>query len=226
MRTRAQAPVSQDRDELRHSVWTLCRLSRHRLQSPVMLDRLGQLYNKDALIEYLLRRSKHTASDAENRVARHIRGLKDVRGVTLSPNPVREAEQGEVLYYPFVCPLTQRLMNGKQKFVALWTCGCVFSEAGLRETACPTPPKKEGASSTPCPQCGVPFRPAGLWRADPLLDDDIVLLYPPPDAMDALRTQLAAQRKKRKASSMGESLQRTVPSMADSLKRARAEAPL
>lgn len=213
VRTRAQAPVTQDRDELRHSVWTLCRVSRHRLQAPVMLDRLGQLYNKDGLIEYLLRRSKHTATEAENLAARHIRGLKDVRAVTLAPNPVREAERGEALYYPYACPLTQRPMNGKNKFVALWTCGCVLSEVGLRETAFPGAPRKEVATPTPCPQCGVPFQPAALWRAAPTVEDDVVALYPPPETQRALREQLAAQRKKRKSAS----------SDADTPKRARPE---
>ncbi|WFD23304.1 Replication termination factor 2 [Malassezia equina] len=208
VRTRAQAPVSQDRDELRHSVWTLCRVSRHRLQAPVMVDRLGQLYNKEGLIEYLLRRSKHTATEAENLAARHIRGLKDVRPVTLTPNPVRESERGEALYYPYACPLTQRPMNGKHKFVALWTCGCVLSEVGLRETAFPGAPRKE---------------PAALWHTTPTIEDDVVTLYPSSDTQQALREQLVTQRKKRKASAAApESLKRTSDTEADRLKRARS----
>lgn len=222
VRTRAQAPVSQDRDELRHSVWTLCRVSRHRLQAPVMVDRLGQLYNKEGLIEYLLRRSKHTATEAENSAARHIRGLKDVRPVTLTPNPVRESERGEALYYPYACPLTQRPMNGKHKFVALWTCGCVLSEVGLRETAFPGAPRKEVQTETPCPQCGVGFQPAALWHTTPTIEDDVVALYPSLDTQKALREQLVTQRKKRKASAAApESLQRTSDAEADRLKRAR-----
>ncbi|WFD19688.1 Replication termination factor 2 [Malassezia caprae] len=213
VRTKAQAPVSQDRDELRHSTWTLCRVSHHRLQAPVMLDRLGQLYNKEGLIEYLLRRAKNAATDAEHEAARHIRGLKDVRPVALAPNPVREAERGEALYYPHACPLTQRPMNGKNKFVALWTCGCVLSEAGLRETAFPGAPRKEVTEATPCPQCGVPFQPAALWHATPTIDDDVVALYPPPDAQRALREQLAAQRKKRKATADTDKPKRARPSM-------------
>lgn len=33
----------------------------------------------------------------------------------------------------FVCPITLKEMNGKLKFVYLNTCGCVFSEQGLKE---------------------------------------------------------------------------------------------
>ncbi|CCU97624.1 unnamed protein product [Malassezia sympodialis ATCC 42132] len=186
-----------------------------------MLDRLGQLYNKDGLIEYLLRRSKHTATEAENLAARHIRGLKDVRAVTLAPNPVREAERGEALYYPYACPLTQRPMNGKNKFVALWTCG----EVGLRETAFPGAPRKEVATPTPCPQCGVPFQPAALWRAAPTVEDDVVALYPPPETQRALREQLAAQRKKRKSASSDADTPKRAPASTDAAapKRARPE---
>ncbi len=33
----------------------------------------------------------------------------------------------------FICPITMKEMNGKLKFVYLDTCGCVFSEQGLKE---------------------------------------------------------------------------------------------
>ena len=65
-----------DTSERRHALWTLCRLSKHPLDAPVMADALGQLYNKDALLEFLLRRGAGDASDAEKSVAGRLRGVR------------------------------------------------------------------------------------------------------------------------------------------------------
>ncbi|KAL4400652.1 Replication termination factor 2 [Malassezia pachydermatis] len=189
---------------MRHTQWTLCRISRQKLRAPIMIDRLGQLYNKEALIEYLLRKSTKTVSEAETKVAGHIRGLKDVRQVQLHVNPTHEAAGGDALYYPYACPLTQRVMNGKHKFVCLWPCGCVMSETGLRETAFPGQKKRpEDKATTPCPQCGVLFGHDALWKDEPSVDADLIWLYPPTATQAMLREQLvahaAASRKKRKA---------------------------
>ncbi|WFD30519.1 Replication termination factor 2 [Malassezia sp. CBS 17886] len=198
VRTRA-GEASYDRDEMRHSLWTLCRLTRQKLREPVMLDRLGQLYNKEGVIEYLLRRSTKTASDAENRVAGHLRSLKDVRPLVLHANPVQEADSSESLYYPYACPLTQRAMNGKQRFVCLWPNGHVFSESGLRHTA-GLPERTKGDAppedaETPCPLTGTPFRHTPLQGGPLRADSDVVWINPPPAQQAELREQLAAARR-------------------------------
>ena len=41
-----------------------------------MIDRLGQLYNKEGIIEYLLRRAKQESKSKEDQIAGHIKGLK------------------------------------------------------------------------------------------------------------------------------------------------------
>lgn len=216
MRTKAQATKPVDRDEWRHTQWTLCRLSRRPLAAPVMVDRLGQLYTKEAVIEYLLRRSTKTTTGADDEVASHIRSLKvrcapwltphqDVRVAHLHPNPTPEAKLGETQYFPHACPLTQRVMNGQHRFVCLWPCGCVMSEAGLRETCAAT---KKSASAA-CPVCATPFDASALWRDTPDVRADVVALYPDAATREQLRAQ--CQTKKRKKA----------PD-ADTAKRARA----
>ena len=86
-----------------------------------------------------------------------------------STNGDASAEQAQ-----FVCPLTMKEMNGSQPFVYLWTCGCVFSQSGLRAVA-GTPPlredvgklekdtsnaEKSGAELEMCPQCGAKYNKA------------------------------------------------------------------
>ena len=85
---------------------------------------MGQLYNKEALLEYMIRRAKKAASASEHEVARHVKSVKaDVRQVTLHANRVQEAERGDIHYCPSPCPLTQRVMHRKHKFLCLWQSG-------------------------------------------------------------------------------------------------------
>lgn len=57
---------------------TNCVLSRQRLQNPAVSDALGRLYNKDAVVKYLLKRAERasTSPTKEDRIAGHLRGLK------------------------------------------------------------------------------------------------------------------------------------------------------
>lgn len=93
---------------------------------------LGRLYSKQNVIEHLLDKDKMPES------AMHIKSLKDVRNVNLSPNPAyKDCDKLEgmvdVRSAPYICKLIGLEMTGKFRFVALWTCGCVFSERALKE---------------------------------------------------------------------------------------------
>lgn len=113
---------------------------------------LGRLYNKDALLEYLLAPASAelplsaTPFGADGlATAGHIRSLKDVTELKLTPNPSattgnssgRATRAGEadasVGAARFICPLSQRPMNGATRFVFFEHCGNVVSEAGLKE---------------------------------------------------------------------------------------------
>jgi len=78
-----------DQDALRSIAWTLCRLSKNPLRAPVLADVLGQMYNKDGILEFLLRKNTKVAGEEELRVAGHVRGLRvrvaSTRGIVADP---------------------------------------------------------------------------------------------------------------------------------------------
>ena len=121
------------------------------LRQPVVSCPLGKLYNKEAVISYLLNppsATEHSPFGSDGLlVASHIRSLKDVTTLRLTPNPSldesNEAETEATTHgggtseqmraSPFVCPISLREMNGSIKFVYRKPCGCVMSEVALKE---------------------------------------------------------------------------------------------
>ncbi|KAJ7231458.1 Rtf2 RING-finger-domain-containing protein [Mycena haematopus] len=151
--TTTSTPV--DRANQNRARWNFCALSKRRLQEPVVSCALGKLYNKDAVIEFLLDRDAY--GDGEN-ICGHIRSLKRPQ---------------------FVCPLTLKEMNGTMPFVYLRPCGCVFSAAGLNALRS-TPPDgaREGEKDT-CPQCAAKYsHSADCVPLNPTLEEEerLVLL--------------------------------------------------
>jgi hypothetical protein len=94
------------------------------------------LYNKENLITALLDKTLH-----EN--FSHIKGLKHVKQVILTPNTdyIRSGgddtgsggKEDSDLASPYMCPVTQLHFNGVYSFVVLWSTGYVLSEKALRE---------------------------------------------------------------------------------------------
>lgn len=124
-----QKQESKDKDAERACRWRHCSISQQPLERPIVTCRKGRLYNKTAVIECLLDKTK----------IGHIKSLKDVRELKLTVNPSYDfkMEENKVLIGAipgaYICPITALEMTGKYPFVALWTCGCVFSERALRE---------------------------------------------------------------------------------------------
>ncbi|KAJ7684801.1 DUF602-domain-containing protein [Mycena polygramma] len=175
--------------------WGFCALSKRRLQEPIVSCALGKLYNKDAIIEFLLDRDAY--GDGEN-ICGHIRSLKDLKTLTLTPNPAPVQPTTEPSERPqFVCPLTLKEMNGATPFVYLRPCGCVFSAAGLSALRSTPPDGEREAEKDTCPQCATKYSHTA----------DCIPLNPLAEEEERLRAQLSAQRllepvkksKKRKA---------------------------
>ena len=85
-------------------------------------------------------------------------------------------------------------MNGVQPFVYIWTCGCVFSQAGLKAVS-KSPPAQEADKAKEkgeegskqldmCPQCGAKYDKS----------EDIVILNPASD--DEEKMMLAMERRR------------------------------
>ncbi|XP_058259236.1 replication termination factor 2 [Hemibagrus wyckioides] len=161
--------------------WKYCSLSQEKLRRPIVACELGRLYNKDAIIEYLLDKS---AERPNTEVVAHIRSIKDVKELNLTENPAWEGERRnakgdcyeDVHCAMFICPVVGLEMNGKHKFCYLHTCGCVFSERALKEV-----------KTEICHKCGDPFH-----------EDDIVMLNSSKEEQEKLQKAMEERRAKAK----------------------------
>jgi hypothetical protein len=107
------AEDSVDPREKRRLRMTRCALTENELRKPIVVDRCGNLFNKDEVIKRLL------AKTLPNDLYPHITGLGDVLEVSMSDNSP-------------TCPITGRsLADGVTKSEAFWPCGCVISEKGI-----------------------------------------------------------------------------------------------
>ncbi|KNZ76140.1 UPF0549 like protein [Termitomyces sp. J132] len=174
--------------------WFFCALSK--AKEPVVSCALGKLYNKDSIIEYLLDKSAY--GDGET-ICGHIRSLKDIKKLNLAPNSSRAPAPDGSERPQFICPLTLREMNGLIPFVYVSSCGCVFSQAGLK-----TVTQTSDDELSLCPQCGKKYSSS----------TDILQLNPSPEEEGRMCELMVRQRllepppkksgKKRKAAVDGE----------------------
>lgn len=178
-------PEQKDKNSERLYRWKHCALSQAPLRAPVVACELGRMYNKEEVLARLLDRSNEAAIV-------HIKGLKDVKELGLTPNPGHQPEgpltgdaAPDQLTAENVCPVTGLEMNGRHRFSFVWTCGCVVSERALREV--PT---------EICHRCGAPFK-----------EEDLVPLNPPEEELETVRcamiTRRAAAKSAKKAKKEG-----------------------
>ena len=102
--------------EIQKTKSNLCSMTKEQLRKPIVGDRLGQLYNKKSVIEYLLNKNKPTGFE-------HIKSLKNVKDLKCLIN-----DNGYIQ-----CQISQEEFSGLNKFFFLWTCGCVFSKTAMDE---------------------------------------------------------------------------------------------
>ncbi|KAJ7955618.1 Protein RTF2-like [Quillaja saponaria] len=116
-------PDKVDPNEQRLSKWMNCALSNEPLREPCVVDRLGNIFNKEALVEALL--GKKLPKEFG-----HIKGLKDMIKIQLDMIPGAEDVGAGTR---FQCPISGLEFNGKCKFFALKNCGHVLSAKALKE---------------------------------------------------------------------------------------------
>lgn len=161
--------------------WKYCALSQEKLRRPIVACDLGRLYNKDAVIEYLLDK---TAERPNAEAVAHIRGIKDIKELNLTDNPEWEGERRntkgdryeDIHCGMFICPVVGLEMNGKHRFCYLQTCGCVFSDRALKEV-----------KTEICHKCGDAFK-----------DEDVVVLNGTKEEVEKLREKMEERRTKAK----------------------------
>src|SRR4051794_1722960 len=98
--------------------WRYCAISSNKLVNPIVSCELGRLYNKDAIIEYLLNKEAPNSS-----MLSHIRNLKDIVTLSLAINQGYQAKDSasgdqevDAQDSKYVCPIVGLEMSGKYKF--------------------------------------------------------------------------------------------------------------
>lgn len=107
----------------------------------------------------------------------HIKSMKDIKNLNLTPNPAFASDDIEEKGAPYVCSLIGLEMSGKFRFVALWTCGCVFSERAVNEL-----------KTSVCSMCLKPYT-----------ESDIVILNGSEEDIPAMQVKMDARVARLKA---------------------------
>ncbi|NP_001103902.1 replication termination factor 2 [Sus scrofa] len=166
-----------DKDAELVAQWNYCTLSQEILRRPIVACELGRLYNKDAVIEFLLDKSSEKAL---GKAASHIKSIKNVTELRLSDNPAWEGDKGstkgdkhdDLQRARFICPVVGLEMNGRHRFCYLRCCGCVFSERALKEI-----------KAEVCHTCGAAFQ-----------EDDVIVLNGTKEDVAMLQTRMEERR--------------------------------
>ncbi|KAK2848534.1 hypothetical protein FQN49_005628 [Arthroderma sp. PD_2] len=136
------------REHLEH-FWTTCPLSHKRLLSPIVSDALGNLYNKDALLQYLLPGDDIEAisakADCDEVLQGRVKSLRDVVELKFEVDGNTETSNGKSKGR-WICPVTHKELGPTVKAVYLVPCGHVFSEGAIREM-----------KTDKCLQCNEPY---------------------------------------------------------------------
>ena len=115
-------------------------MSHQPLKPPIVSDFSGMLYNKDAILEFLLPAGDGTPgmskSDNEEVLDGRVRSLRDVVEVKFQT----AEDDGEVVKgrespksSKWVCPITNKALGPGVKAVYLVPCGHAFLEAAVKE---------------------------------------------------------------------------------------------
>lgn len=176
--------IKNPKDIEKAAKWNNCHLTQGALQKPIVADLLGNIYNKESMIEFLLERSKYEGGPE------HVKGLKDVKELNLVDNPSYDKNRQETSdefralnKSQYICPVTGLEANGSFKFYFLFSCGCVFSERAYKAIE----------NKSRCLKCEKEFT-----------DNDLIVVNPSEEDIEInfeklkLRKELAAKTKAEK----------------------------
>eukprot|EP00040_Diaphanoeca_grandis_P011820 m.60567 g.60567 ORF g.60567 m.60567 type:complete len:288 (+) comp22855_c0_seq1:164-1027(+) len=127
-------PVKMDPKLALDAKWQHCRLSSEPLVPPIVACELGRLYNKTAIIEFLLNKKSQPSDKIE--LMQHVRGLKDLTELKLTKTPDYVSisnsnhDRGKAQW---CCPLSNLEMNGFNGFKFVKGVGTTVSDRALKE---------------------------------------------------------------------------------------------
>uniref|UniRef100_A0A452EX65 Replication termination factor 2 n=1 Tax=Capra hircus TaxID=9925 RepID=A0A452EX65_CAPHI len=161
-----------DKDAELVAQWNYCTLSQEILRRPIVACELGRLYNKDAVIEFLLDKSSEKAL---GKAASHIKSIKNVTELRLSDNPAWEGDKGntkgdkhdDLQRARFICPVVGLEMNGRHR-ARTWDRCC---------------PRAHRTSLLSPLQCGAAFQ-----------EDDVIVLNGTKEDVEVLKSRMEERR--------------------------------
>ena len=125
--------VKEIQTEQQEHYWSTCALSHQRLRLPVVSDALGTLYNKDAVIDYLLGVGKEGGEVEKVELEKRgeafkdrLRGLRDLVEVQFQVEGAGSRQR-------WVCPVTGKPLGPGTRAAYLVPCGHAFGEAVFKE---------------------------------------------------------------------------------------------
>lgn len=144
--------------ELQSHFWTTCPLSHRPLIRPIVSDSTGNLYNKDAVLQFLLPGDEtdgvgsgiSSKADCQEFLAGRVKGLRDVvelkfevdtdgdahpaptaaaAAVAMDNSSAARQEHSE----QWVCPITAKALGPNIRSVYLVPCGHVFCDEAIQQ---------------------------------------------------------------------------------------------
>lgn len=152
----------KQKEHLAHR-WSQCPVSHKALVKPVVADYSGDLYNKDAIIQYLLPNDVSSLDkvEAETFLQGRVKGLKDVVEILFE---VEHDEKNNM--DKWVCPVTGKELGPAVKAVYLVPCGHAFSSEAIKEM-----------KSSECVQCGQRYKsPRDVLPILPVTEEDKLMV--------------------------------------------------
>ncbi|KAK7534040.1 Rtf2 RING-finger-domain-containing protein [Phyllosticta citribraziliensis] len=155
--------------------WSTCPLSNKPLSRPIVSDCNGKLYNKDAVLEYLLpaddedpNAAVRKVEQSENVLRGSIKSLRDVVEVKFETDKddagkERKAEDGREIW---VCPITREPLGPGSKAVYLVPCGHAFRGTAI----------KEAGGDRMCLECNTAYETRDIISIIPTSEEDITKL--------------------------------------------------
>lgn len=178
----------KQKEHLAHR-WSICPISNKPLAKPIVSDHAGNLYNKDAIIQFLLPAevSSVDKEEYETFIQGRVKSLKDVVEVQF------EVEQDETSKETrWICPITSKQLGPSVKAVYVVPCGHAFSQEAIKEM------KSDGK----CVQCGTGYEERDIVPILPSTEKDKAHVLERLDILRSLGLTHALKKaasKKRKA---------------------------
>ena len=152
--------IKETQKEQQAHLWTACPLSHKPLSLPVVSDSGGNLYNKDAIIQYLLPAEASTINkeDCDKLLGGRVKSLKDVVEVLFTPEDSAKRDGGGE---SFKCPITGKQLGPAVRAVYIVPCGHAFSSEAVKMM-----------KGKECLQCNTPYESENIIPILTIADDE------------------------------------------------------